>query len=72
MVGPYREKLWPRPEYADLGPEASVSTFRPRSQFFAIRTSQPVNNIYVFVEINLTFLKCVVYLEGVTSFRATQ
>ena len=20
MVGPYREKLWPRPEYADLGP----------------------------------------------------
>ena len=52
MVGPYREKLWPRPEYADLnsdlGPEASASMFRPRSQFFPIRTSQPVNNIYVF------------------------
>ena len=47
MVGPYREKLWPRPEYADLGPEASVIIFRPRSQFFPIWASQPVNNIYL-------------------------
>ena len=36
MVGPYRKKLRPRPEYA-----------RPRSQFFPIRNSQPVNNIYI-------------------------
>ena len=27
MVGPHREKLWPRPEYADLGTEASVTVF---------------------------------------------
>ena len=47
MVGLYREKLCPRPEYAVLGSEASVSIFRTRSQFFPIRTSQPINNIYV-------------------------
>ena len=38
----------PQSAYSDLGPEASVSIFRPRSQFLPIRISQPVNNIYVF------------------------
>ena len=37
-VGPFGEKLWPRPW-------AAFS--RPRSQFFTIRTSHPANNIYV-------------------------
>ena len=47
MVSLYREKLWPQPEHVDLSPEALGSMFRPRSQFFPIRTSQPVNNIYI-------------------------
>ena len=29
--------------------EASVSIFRPLSQFFPIRTSQPVNIIYIYI-----------------------
>ena len=35
----------------DLGLENAFS--RPRSQFFTIRTSQPVNNIYVFKYTNV-------------------
>ena len=54
-----------------LRPRAAFS--RPRSQFFPIRTSQPVNNIYVRIEITwkfkLVFRKVITYrntrwLEG--------
>ena len=42
-VGPYWEKL--RPLSAEYGPRPYS---RPRAQFLPIRTSQLVNNIYVF------------------------
>ena len=46
MAGPYREKLYPRsrvrPSAFGLGPYS-----RPRAQFFPIRTSRLVNNIYL-------------------------
>ena len=49
MVGPYWKKLCPlsrvRPSACGLGPYS-----RPRTQFFPIRTSRPVNNIYFFLE----------------------
>ena len=45
LVGPYWEKLCPlsrvRPSVCGLGPYS-----RPRAQFFPIRMSRPVNNIY--------------------------
>ena len=48
MVGPYWEKLCPlsrvRPSAGGLGPYS-----RPRAQFFPIRTSRPVNNIYILL-----------------------
>ena len=51
MVGPYWEKLCPlsrvRPSACGLGPYS-----RPRAQFFPIRTSRPVNNIYIFTRKN--------------------
>ena len=42
VIGSYEEKLCPRPW---VRPSAAYS--RPRAQFFPIRTSQPVNNIYL-------------------------
>ena len=43
LGGPYGEKLWPR----------SWKCFsRPRSQFFTIRTSQPANNIFIFLKLD--------------------
>ena len=54
MVGPYWEKLCPlsrvRPSTCGLGPYS-----RPRAQFFAIRTSRPVYNIYIY-NINYIFV----------------
>ena len=38
-------------ENAALGLRPRAAFSRPRSQFFAIRTSQPVNNIYIFQNI---------------------
>jgi len=50
--GPYWEKLcpwsWARPSACDLGLYS-----RPRAQFIPIRTSRPVNNIYVFAHVGL-------------------
>ena len=55
MVGPYWEKLCPlsrvRPSACGLGPYS-----RPRAQFFPIRTSRPVNNIYLLLLLLYWFL----------------
>ena len=46
-VGPYREKLCPRSWMCGPQPAASVRFLRPRAHFFSIRSSQPVNNVYL-------------------------
>ena len=38
-------------ENAALGLRPRAVFSRPRSQFFTIRTSQPANNIYIFIQI---------------------
>ena len=42
-------------ENAALGLRPRAAFSRPRSQFFTIRTSQPANNIYVFLRVVLYF-----------------
>ena len=37
-----------------LRPRAVLET-RPRAQFFPIRTSRPVNNIYISITVNTTY-----------------
>ena len=41
-------------ENAALGLRPRAVFSRPRSQFFTIRTSQPANNIYIYIPISLS------------------
>ena len=43
-------------ENAARGRRPRAAFSRPRSQFFTIRTSQPVNNIYLFIDCLLSFI----------------
>ena len=53
-------------ENAALGLRPRAVFSRPRSQFFTIRTSQPANNIYVFV-FNIAKSEIVIYFQSSTS-----
>ena len=52
------------PENAALGVRPRAAFSSPRSQFFTIRTSQPANNIYyyiqteIFLQLKMIYLNC--------------